>query len=78
MACTRTSKSARKDYLLDGVSFQSEEHEPAVVALGLSGTGGGGGSFNGGGGGSSYIDGLTNASTTAGMNNGNGSVTISW
>lgn len=40
--------------------------------------GGGGGSFNGGGGGSSYIDGLTDATTTMGVNAGNGSVTISW
>jgi uncharacterized protein (TIGR02145 family) len=49
------------------------------------GSGGGGGYYGGGGmqvnsaaGGSSYIDGLTNASTESGVNSGNGQVVISW
>lgn len=40
--------------------------------------GGGGGSFAGGGGGSSYIKALSDSSTTLGVNDGDGSVTLSW
>jgi hypothetical protein len=40
--------------------------------------GGGGGQFAAGGGGSSYIVGLANATTTAGVQPGNGQIIISW
>jgi hypothetical protein len=40
--------------------------------------GGGGGYGDGGGGGSSYIGGVLNGNTTAGYQNGNGEVIISW
>ena len=64
----------------DGASCSSRyPADPCFGAGGGGWYGGGTGDYgNGGGGGSGYIGGVTNATTTNGVNNGNGKAKVSW